>query len=121
MSDELEVKLAAAREEFEKLPEIARMVACKEIKWCDVYSWYRTDNTDANSIYHVAWLNGAWYAYQEQQKKSDEYNSKVRKFIKELERTWNDDKDSTHDFWRGFAECAGASKNFFLRDVGEIK
>ena len=56
------------REEFEKLPEIARMVACDEIKWCDTYHWYRTDNTDANSIYHVAWLNGAWYAFQEQQK-----------------------------------------------------
>lgn len=59
------------REEFEKLPEVARMVACDEIKWCDTYHWYRTDNTDANSIYHVAWLNGAWYAFQEQQKKLD--------------------------------------------------
>lgn len=59
------------REEFEKLPEIARVIACDEIKWCDTYHWYRTDNTDANSIYHVAWLNGAWYAFQEQKKKID--------------------------------------------------
>ena len=59
------------REQFEKLPEIARVIACDEIKWCDTYHWYRTDNTDANSIYHVAWLNGAWYAFQEQQKKID--------------------------------------------------
>ena len=65
------------REEFEKLDEIARMVACEEIKWCDVYNWYRTDNTDANSIYHVAWLNGAWYAFQEQQKKIDAIKSKL--------------------------------------------
>ncbi len=60
------------RGEFEKLPEIARVIACDEIKWCDTYHWYRTDNTDANSIYHVAWLNGAWYAFQEQQKKIDD-------------------------------------------------
>ncbi len=65
------------RNEFEKLPEVARLVACDEIKWCEVYNWYRTDNTDANSIYHVAWLNGAWYAFQEQQKKIDELKTHV--------------------------------------------
>lgn len=60
------------RRQFEALPEIKRIVSCDEIKWCNVYNWYRTDNTDANSIYHVAWLNGAWWAFQEQQKKIDE-------------------------------------------------
>lgn len=59
------------RSEFEKLEEIARIITCDDVKWCDVYHWYRTDNTDANSIYHLAWLNGAWYAFQEQQAKID--------------------------------------------------
>ena len=63
--------MSELRKQFEVLPEIARIVSCDEIKWCNVYNWYRTDNTDANSIYHVAWLNGAWYAFQEQQKKID--------------------------------------------------
>ena len=65
--------MSETREEFEKLPEISRLVICDEIEWCDVYNWYRTDNTDANSIYHVAWLNGAWYAFQERQKILDAY------------------------------------------------
>ena len=63
--------MSELRKQFEVLPEIARIVSCDEIKWCNVYNWYRTDNTDENSIYHVAWLNGAWYAFQEQQKKID--------------------------------------------------
>lgn len=65
------------RSEFERLEEIARMVACDDVKWCDVYNWYRTDNTDANSIYHISWLNGAWYAFQEKQKEIDAKNKKI--------------------------------------------
>lgn len=42
------------RSEFEDLEEIARIITCDDVKWCDVYHWYRTDNTDANSIYHLA-------------------------------------------------------------------
>ena len=63
--------MSELRKQFEVLPEIKRIVSCDEIKWCNVYNWYRTNNTDANSTYHVAWLNGAWYAFQEQQKKID--------------------------------------------------
>ncbi len=57
------------RKVFESLPEITRIISSDEIKWCDVYNWYRTDNTDANSIYHLAWLNGAWWSHQAQAKK----------------------------------------------------
>lgn len=55
------------RSEFEKLPEIAKNL--------DVLIWFGDDN-----IYHsafinlqdiVCFINGAWYAYQEQQKKID--------------------------------------------------
>lgn len=49
------------REEFEKLPEIAETIEKYEgYRVGDRYSTYDTSAT--------AWLNGAWYAYQEQQK-----------------------------------------------------
>ena len=106
-----------SREEFEKYPSvIERLRLCYFDEKLQCYVSYQKFNYAS-----AAYLNGAWYTYQEQKKEIDEYNSKVRKFIKELERSWSDDKDSVHDFWRGFAECAGASKEVFLRDVGEIK
>lgn len=56
------------RSDFEENKQIARMIACDEIKWCNVYNWYRTDNTDSTSIFHLAWLNGAWWMFQELKK-----------------------------------------------------
>lgn len=53
------------RKEFERNKEIQRVLSCDDVKWCNVYNWYRTDNTDATSTYHLAWLNGAWFMFQE--------------------------------------------------------
>lgn len=59
------------REEFEKLPEIAELLNDKEKGFFynedfDVYGTNPVNDFDAGFI------NGAWYAYQHQQKKIDE-------------------------------------------------
>ena len=54
------------REEFEKLPEIANLISESDAYFADE-SIYFCDNDFA-----CGYLNGAWYAFQEQQKKIDE-------------------------------------------------
>jgi hypothetical protein len=51
------------REEFEKLPEIAA-----KLEYCRYSS---SKNKYVSHWYNTAFINGAWYAYQEQQKKID--------------------------------------------------
>lgn len=58
------------RSEFEKLPEIAELLNDKEKEFFynedfDVYGTNPVNDFDAGFI------NGAWYAYQEQQKRID--------------------------------------------------
>lgn len=55
------------REQFEKLPEIRDSLS-EHIVF--IGSKYTTPNPDFYDL--VNWLNGAWYAFQEQQKKIDE-------------------------------------------------
>lgn len=106
------------REEFEKLPEIARIIKEHDAFYCNKGEWYLCPDDDQ---FAEAYLDGAWYAYQEQQKKIDKHNAKLQKFIDELTKTEQDDKDNKIEFWRGFAECAGSARDVFLRDVGELK
>ena len=53
------------REEFEKLEEIANLISESDAYFADE-SIYFCDNDFA-----CGYLNGAWYAFQEQQKKID--------------------------------------------------
>lgn len=68
------------REDFEKLPEIAQII---EEGISDNLVYDPETNKYAAEMYvtftpdYVHYLNGAWYAYQEQQKKINE----VRKYI----------------------------------------
>ena len=55
------------REQFEKLPEIAEKL--KYLKWSDALECY-VELAD-RPVGLAAWVNGAWYAFQEQQKKID--------------------------------------------------
>ena len=60
------------REEFEKLPEIAQLI--EEGKGDNLAFITETNRYDAEMYItftpdYVHYLNGAWYAYQEQQKK----------------------------------------------------
>ena len=63
------------RKQFEKLPDVAEKLNEKHIVF--IANKYTTANS---SFYDsVNWLNGAWYAYQEQQKK-----------IEALIQSWNE-------------------------------
>ena len=55
------------REQFEKLPEIAEKL--KYLKWSDALECY-VELAD-RPVGLAAWVDGAWYAFQEQQKKID--------------------------------------------------
>lgn len=60
------------REEFEKLTEIAEIFKGLHptiIWFCDKSNKYATSFSGFND--RVIWLNGAWYVFQEQQKKID--------------------------------------------------
>ena len=61
------------REQFEKLPEISDLV--EHFDFSDDTNTYHIrydDMDDDRKSLDVMYLGGAWYAYQEQQKKIDE-------------------------------------------------
>lgn len=65
------------REKFERLPEIKKTINKYDgHRVCEKYSTYDTSAT--------AWLNGAWYAYQEQQKQIDEMQQDFKDRFEEL-------------------------------------
>ena len=57
------------REQFENLPRVKPIL--RLVKYSESSDGY--DPLDQKSIYekYADWLNGAWYAFQEQQKKID--------------------------------------------------
>ena len=67
------------REQFENLPEIADSLSNNIVFIGDKY-------TTANDSFYdlVNWLNGAWYAYQEQQ-------DKIKKIESIVDNTWDVD------------------------------
>ena len=67
------------REEFEKLNEIAEIFKGLHptiIWFCDKSNKYATSFSGFND--RVIWLNGAWYVFQEQQKKIDALKNKMQ-------------------------------------------
>lgn len=60
----------AMREQFEKLPEI--MEYLRDVEWSELTQRYIAKRV--NHYYAATFINGAWYAFQEQQKKIDEVN-----------------------------------------------
>lgn len=65
------------REEFEKLEEIANLISESDAYFADE-SIYFCDNDFA-----CGYLNGAWYAFQEQQNKIDKFTSHLRTVLDE--------------------------------------
>ncbi len=106
------------REQFEKLPEIAAILNSYSIKFMNHSGWYEA--TKFTDFSQEQFINGAWYAFQEQQKRIDSYNLKILNFIKDLEKTHKDDKSNQFEYWRGFADCANSVVNIFNRDVGYL-
>lgn len=67
------------REEFEELTEIAEIFKGLHptiIWFCDKSNKYATSFSGFND--RVIWLNGAWYVFQEQQKKIDALKNKMQ-------------------------------------------
>lgn len=62
------------REQFEKLPEIAKHLASGEIHYHEIdgVGIYRYLGLDENMVFKTLFVYGAWYAYQEQQKRINE-------------------------------------------------
>ena len=69
------------REQFEKLPEIATSLS-QHIYFGDD-GLYHSDLINFQKL--VCWINGAWFAYQEQQKKIDMLKAKVQELWTELD------------------------------------
>lgn len=63
------------REKFEALPEIAEILKDEDTHWCDKRSIYINQRVFQDSI--TGYLNGAWYAFQEQQIKLDAIKKKL--------------------------------------------
>ncbi len=84
---------------------------------------------DDNYIYHgldittalaTMFIFGAYYAFQEQQKKIDAHSKKLSLFINELRKTHGEDIDNRMEYWRGFSDCAETTVKVFYRDVGVV-
>ena len=104
------------RAQFEKMPEIATNLS-QHIYFGDD-NLYHSDLINFQKL--VCWINGAWFAYQEQQKKIDAHNEKLSLFIDELKKTHSEDIDNKMDYWRGFSDCAETTVKVFYRDVGVV-
>lgn len=59
------------REEFEKLPEIRKIMNENGIHFMNHSGWYEA--RDFKDFEYEQYINGAWYAFQEQQKTLDAY------------------------------------------------
>ncbi len=65
------------REEFEKLDEIAKKLSASDgVYWSSHHGYY--NSLHEYDDYDVGFVNGAWYAFQEQQEKIDAIVSIVR-------------------------------------------
>ncbi len=63
------------RSEFEKLPEVKKLIDEGKAFYCDKGDWYLCKDIDNREI-ELA-LDSAWYAFQEQQKKIDELKKSI--------------------------------------------
>ena len=57
------------REQFEKLPEIRKIMNENGIYFMNHSGWYEA--RDFKDFEYEQYINGAWYVFQEQQKKID--------------------------------------------------
>lgn len=61
------------RDQFEKLPEIARRIAeSNSLNYNEESKGWRSPEWDSTTCCNEDFVNAAWYAFQEQQKKIDD-------------------------------------------------
>ena len=68
-------RLKVSREQFEKLPEIRKIMNENGIYFMNHSGWYEA--RDFKDFEYEQYINGAWYAFQEQQKKIDNINKLI--------------------------------------------
>ena len=65
------------REEFEELEAIDRLMQLCGATYSEITRNYKIKSTGLYDVEVCSFINGAWYAFQEQQKKIDEFVSIV--------------------------------------------
>lgn len=110
------------REKFEKLPEIQAELENSdgELYWCDKQNQYRNNRVFQDS--QTGWMNGAWYAFQEQQKKI----ARLQSALDELKTTCERHNDPmwrgfANDYDKGFSDCAASLLDGINRITGTDK
>ena len=71
------------REEFEKLPEIRKIMNENGIYFMNHSGWYEA--RDFKYFEYEQYINGAWYAFQEQQKKIDSLTAYKDQLLEDIE------------------------------------
>lgn len=71
-------------EQFEKLPEIAEILNNYSIKFMNHSGWYEA--VEFKDFEHEQFINGAWYAFQEQQNKLENVDSLIDSLISNSEQ-----------------------------------
>ena len=61
-----------SREEFEKLKKIAEKLKRSRLNFSKSLDYYLTSSMSDDDQFDCDFVNGAWYAYKEQQKKIDD-------------------------------------------------
>lgn len=80
------------REEFEKMPEIEQ--GLRHCHYNESTNIYHADAAHVEEFeWHTQFVNGAWYAFQEQQKKIDLFNKMILSLRNEF-NLWADDTES---------------------------
>ena len=94
--------MSELRQKFESLPEVIDSLSCHIRIGSD--GLYYTSLINFEKL--VIWLNGAWYAFQEQQKKIDELAKHVA-CIKTIVSECDENTDSSWILGNidGFIEC----------------
>lgn len=82
------------RKEFEEIAEIKQQIRIGNVEFVGVDEGiYGTNNTDNVSHNSCCFVNGAWFAFQEQQKKIDAIKQHVVSFYAEADFLWGFDSD----------------------------
>ena len=71
------------REFFEKLPEIRKIMNENGIYFMNHSGWYEA--RDFKDFEYEQYINGAWYIYQEQQKKIDSLTAYKDQLLEDIE------------------------------------
>ena len=71
------------REQFEKLPEIRKIMNENGIHFMNHSGWYEA--RDFKDFEYEQYINGAWYAFQEQQKKIDSLTAYKDQLLEDIE------------------------------------